>query len=348
MKYAQQYLADMQEAVSSVPNLERLKGSRILITGACGLICSAITDFLLEYNRRHHAGITIFAAARSRERVEERFKDRSQELQFVPYDATAEWNWNQQTDYIIHGASNACPADFVNEPVETMLANFEGMLRLLRYAGDSKVKRLLYISSSEVYGNKADQSAYRESDYGFIDILNPRACYPSAKRATETLCAAYGREYGVDSVIVRPGHVYGPTATSRDNRASTQFAADVLNNRDIVMKSSGNQLRSYCYVMDCVSAILTVLINGESWQAYNISNKASVVTIRELAECFARASGRRVIFEAPTEKEKAGYNMMSNSSLDAKRLEGLGWSGLFSLERGVRHTLCIMNESKRV
>lgn len=348
MKYVRQYLADLQEIVPSIPNLKRLTGSRILITGACGLICSAITDFLIEYNRNYHAGITIFAAARSRERVEQRFEDRAQELRFVPYDATKEFNWDQETDFIIHGASNACPADYVREPVETMLANFEGMADLLRYGSRRQVKRVLYISSSEVYGNKADQSAYRESDYGFLDILNPRACYPSAKRATETLCAAYAGEYGIDSVIVRPGHIYGPTATSRDNRASTQFAVDVLNNRDIVMKSSGNQLRSYCYVMDCVSAILTVLINGESGQAYNISNRDSIITIRELAECFAEASGRRVVFEIPTEKEKAGYNLMSNSSLDAQRLERLGWSGLFPPERGVRHTLRIMNEGKKV
>lgn len=120
----------------------------------------------------------------------------------------------------------------------------------------SQKKRLLYVSSSEVYGNKTGNQPYKEKDYGYVDILNQRACYPSAKRAAETLCTAYGQEYGLDTVIVRPGHIYGPTITETDSRASAQFTQNAIEGEDIVMKSAGMQMRSYCYVLDCAYPIL--------------------------------------------------------------------------------------------
>ena len=200
-------------------------------------------------------------------------------------------------------------------------------------------RRILYISSSEVYGNKKDNEPYLEDEYGYVDILDSRSCYPSSKRASETLCAAYSKEYGVDYTIARPGHVYGPTMTANDNRASSQFPRDVLAGKDIIMKSSGAQLRSYCYVLDCASAILTILLAGKNGEAYNISNKDSVVSIREMAESFAKNAGQKIVFENPSDIEKMAFNKMNNSSLNASKLESLGWKANFNLEQGVIATL---------
>ena len=105
------------------------------------------------------------------------------------------------------------------------------------------------------------------------------------------------------------------------------------------MKSAGLQLRSYCYTLDCASAILTVLIKGESGEAYNISNSQSVVTIRELAECMAKTAGVKVVFEQASDQELKSYNMMDNSSLNSEKLEVLGWKGCFNLKEGIESTL---------
>ena len=108
------------------------------------------------------------------------------------------------------------------------------------------------------------------------------------------------------------------------------------------MKSAGTQRRSYCYVLDCVSAMVTVLLLGEKGQAYNISNRDSLVTIRQMAETFADAAGRELVFENATDAEKRGYNLMDDSALDATSLEALGWRGLFDLDAGVEATLDAM------
>lgn len=344
MTYTDNYLNDLRRGQAAVPQLERLDGSRVLITGAGGLICSALVDFLMNRNDTGGCNIQIWAAGRSVEKLRRRFShwEGREELRFLPYDALEPLDWEESFDYFIHGASNANPAAYTAQPVETMMANIQGLERILRYAKDHGGRRVMYVSSSEVYGKKDGPEPYGEMDYGFVDLLNPRACYPSAKRAAETLCVAYAQEYGVETVIVRPGHVYGPTATESDNRASSQFPRDVLAGKDIVMKSAGTQLRSYCYVLDCASAMAAVLTGGESGRAYNISNKNSLVTIRQMAQAFADAAGQRLLFDDPTDAERRGYNLMDNSALDATALEDLGWQGIFDLEDGVRATLDAM------
>lgn len=341
MEYTEDYLKNLKKIQSSVPNLERLEGKSVLITGGGGLICSTIADFLLNLNDTGDMGIHVYAADMSMEHTLARYgKWASREdLTIFNYDITVPFETDEKFDFIIHGASNAAPAAFAAQPVEVMLANFVGMKNVLDYAKEHGTKGVLYISSSEVYGQKTDGKLYNENEYFSVDILNPRACYPSSKRAAETLCAAYSKEYGVHTVIVRPGHIYGPAPNPKDNRAASQFARDAVAGRDIVMKSQGLQLRSYCYVMDCVSAIVAVLLNGENGQAYNISNPDSVVTIRQLAECMAEVGGVKVIFDCPTDDEKASYNMMDNSALTSDKLLGIGWKGCFNLKDGVTATI---------
>lgn len=344
---SKRWVDDLDLIVGSLPFLSELEGKSVLITGAAGLICSSVVDVLMRYNDTHEGIISILAAGRWLEEMESRFGDRvnRDDFTFVVYDAARSDNALEGScDFIIHGASNAFPSMIVKEPVETMLSNFSGMYYLLKYALERNAKRVLYISSSEVYGTKQDAEPYREGEYGFIDLLNSRNSYSVGKRAAETLCASFASEYGVETVIVRPGHIYGPTASPMDNRVSSAWAYDSARGDDIVMKSDGSQLRSYCYCLDCASAMLTVLVKGASGSAYNISNPESIVTIKQMAEHLAAAGGVQLLSEAASEEEKKGFNPMSNSSLDSTGLEELGWHGCFDATVGFSHTVEILKE----
>ena len=341
------WLSDLDETIEALPELQELSGKNVMITGCTGLICSAVADVLIRWNETHKEKINILAAARNEKKVETRFAPYMSEswFNFVPYDASSTENkLILPCDYIIHGASNASPNKIVKEPVETMLSNFTGMKYLLDYAKAMETKRVLYISSSEVYGKKEGDRPYKISEYGYIDLLNPRNSYSIGKRAAETLSSSYYDEYGVDSVIVRPGHIYGPTAAESDNRVSSAWAYAVARGEDIVMKSDGSQIRSYCYCPDSASAILKVLLRGEPVHAYNISNPDSIINIRGMAEILAKSAGVELKMELPTEAEKKGFNPMSNSSLDSTELLALGWKGLFNAERGLSHTVEILKE----
>ena len=341
------WVSDLDEVINELPELEELVGKSVLITGSTGLICSAVVDILIRWNEMHPGKVKILAAGRSEKRVEERFAPYSTEgwFLFVPYDASSTENtFYIPCDYIIHGASNASPNKIMKEPVETMLSNFMGLKGLLDYANEKGTKRILYISSSEVYGRKEHNKPSKIDEYGWIDLLNSRSSYSIGKCAAETMCASYFDEYGVESVIVRPGHIYGPTAVQTDNRVSSAWAYDVAQGKDIVMKSDGSQLRSYCYCLDSASAILKVLLKGESVHAYNISNPDSVITIRRMAELLTKFAGVDLKMELPTDSEKRGFNPMSNSSLDSTELLSLGWRGLFDAERGFAHTVEILKK----
>lgn len=344
MRYTKLYMDDISKAAAAVPDISRLFGKSILITGASGMICSAAADILFWLNKNRNAGITVYLAGRSRERIAERFAEleEGRDYIFVEYDATKYCDMDVCPDLLIHGASNANPAVYAAQPVETMLANIIGLDVMLRLAAKKPGSRLLYISSSEVYGSKDSSEAFKENDYGFVDILKQRASYPTSKRAAETLCVAYADEYGADAVIARPGHIYGPTITDSDSRASAQFTRKAVNGEDIVLKSRGMQLRSYCYTADCASALLTILLDGEKCTAYNISNRDSVCTISDIAAEFAKAANKKTVYEQAAAEEAKGYTMMLNSSLDARRLEALGWKAMFDLETGVRHTVDIL------
>jgi len=344
---SQIWISDIDEIIGALPELQELAQKSVMITGCTGLICSAVVDVFIRWNESHPDKIKILAAGRSENGVKARFAPYSGEdwFSFVPYDASSTENvLSLPCDYIIHGASNASPNKIVKEPVETMLSNFLGMKYLLDYAKEKGTKRVLYISTSEVYGRKEHARPSKIDEYGWIDLLNSRSSYSIGKCAAETLCASYYDEYGVDSVIIRPGHIYGPTAVQSDNRVSSMWAYAVARGEDIAMKSDGSQIRSYCYCLDSASAILKVLLRGEAVHAYNISNPNSIINIRGMAEILTRTAGVKLRIELPTEVDKKGFNPMANSSLDSTELLDLGWKGLFDAERGFSHTLSIIKE----
>ncbi|MFQ7550964.1 MAG: NAD-dependent epimerase/dehydratase family protein [Blautia marasmi] len=123
---------------------------------------------------------TIYIGARSEQKFQKRFSG-YEAVKFVQYDALVDFDSSIRPDYIICGAGLASPELYTTMPVETVLSNFDGVHTLLEFAKHNSTSRLLYISSSEVYGKKVSIDPFIEGEYGVIDIDNIRSSYAIAK-----------------------------------------------------------------------------------------------------------------------------------------------------------------------
>ncbi|RMC92302.1 NAD-dependent epimerase/dehydratase family protein [Clostridium autoethanogenum] len=344
------YRKDLSTALNQVVHFEKLHGKSVLITGASGLIGSFITDILLYHNKQVDSEaeiINIYASGRSLSRLKTRFLEATSMncLHLIEHDVNNEISFDFPVDYIIHAAGNAYPAVFSADPVGTIMSNVLGTKRLLDYAKEHDTKRFLFVSSGEVYGQgDLNLDAFEENYSGYVNVILPRSCYPSSKRTAETLCVSYTKQFGLDTVIVRPCHTYGPNATASDNRANVQFVNDALWGKDILLKSAGNQMRSYCYIADNASAILTVLLNGKKGEAYNIANKRAKISVAGFAKIVAEIAGKKVTFENPDEATKEEQTPITKAVLASDKLESLGWQGSFPVKEGIEHTLKILKE----
>lgn len=338
------YTEDLETTLTHVIDVEKLYEKKVLITGATGTIGSFAADALIHLNQKKKADMRILLAGRSVEKLQNQFGSHNN-VKCLSYDLNAPIDFDEDVDYVIHAAGNAHPAAFNGDPVGTIVGNIDSTYRLLEYVRNHDGKRLLYVSSGEVYGQgDISLDAFDETYSGYLDVLSPRSCYPLSKRMVENLCASYWKQYGIETVIVRPSHTYGPFMTSSDNRAHTQFLHNALSGEDIVMKSAGTQMRSYNYVADCVAGLLTVLVNGKAGEAYNLANPKARVTIAEFAEKTAAAEDCKVVFENPTETDVANQSPIPKQVLATEKLEELGWQPAFGIDLGLRHTLDILKE----
>ena len=328
------YYNDLQSV--ELPDLLPLKRKNILITGATGLVGAALIDLLMLYANKHE--YNVYAGCRSERSFFARFPKAFERLHFFQLDVTRPVSSDIPLDYIVHAASGASPSVFVTDPVGVMKANLNGVCNLLDYGIEHGLKRFLYISSGEVYGEGC-ANKWTEVDSGYVNTMSMRACYPSSKRAAETLCVAYTYQYGIDTMVARLCHTYGPYFTDKDNRVYAQFIRNVLNDEDIILKSKGEQFRSWIYVVDCVSALLYILLKGKSQEAYNVANNESNITIRQLAEIVARLTLKKVIYDFPADPEKIGSTPIVKAVFDTTKIESLGWKPLTDIELGLKHTI---------
>ena len=300
-----------------------ISGKTVLVTGATGLIGSALVRRLRE------KGAKVTSAVRDPKKADG---------DYVIYDANAPIGFDIGFDCIVHAACSAHPMAYSTDPVGTMKANILGTMNLLEYAVKHS-SRLLFISSGEIYGSDApDESGFKENHMGVLDTLNPRSCYPESKRAAETLVASYVKQYGADALVARCCHVYGEGITKDNSRADAQFLRNAVSGSDIVMKSAGAQVRSFMYADDCADALITLLEKGEKGEAYNVAGR-TVASIADYARTLAQLAGVKVVFEDPDAVEKAGYTAVTRAVLDPSKLESLGFSAKYDLRSGLAETI---------
>lgn len=325
-----------------------LRDKSILISGATGMIGKCLIDILMYKNANDNLNCKIIALGRNKEKALDRFERyfNNENFIFVESDINKRIDVDENhVDYILHAASSTHPLQYSNYPIETITANVIGTYNLLKLAVDKEAKRFLFASSVEVYGeNKNDVERFDEKYLGYIDCNTLRAGYPESKRTGEALCQAFIKQKNIDAVIARLSRVFGPTMLMNDSKAASQFIKNSINNEDIVLKSEGLQEFSYSYVFDAVIGMMICLTKGKCGEAYNVSDEKFDIKLKDFAKACADASNKKVIFDLPSETEKAGYSTATKALLDSSKINELGYNPEDDFNSSLNKTIRILKK----
>lgn len=339
------YTEDLRKVASLDLPWEQLKDRSVLISGATGMIGSFLVDLLMHLNTQG-LGCQVYALGRNDAKASARFSSCWNDplFHFVSCDINRGLPQSLPgMDYIFHAASNTHPVAYATDPIGTVTTNIIGTYNLLEFAAEHRSSRFVFVSTVEVYGeNRGDTDVFSEEYCGYIDCNTLRAGYPESKRAGEALCQAYIQQKELDVVIPRLSRVYGATMLMSDTKALSQFIKKGVAGEDIVLKSEGTQFFSYSYVADAVSGILYCLFCGKSGEAYNVSDTASDIALRDLAAIIANYVGKQVVFELPDAVEQAGYSKATKAILCSKKLQALGWKAQYTIQNGLPRTIEIL------
>lgn len=340
---------DIKTITESNINWPCLCNKTVLITGGNGFIAFYLVCALLIRNDMYDSKINVKAIVRSREKAGKIYGEllNRDDLELIVQDVCTPFD-SDRADFVIHAASQASAYYFENDPSGTIDANLTGTVNALEFAKKSNAESTLIVSSLKVYGSVFNgKNSISEDDLGYIDIDNYKNCYAQGKRAAETLACCYANQHKMNVKIARPAYIYGP-ANIDDDRVWAQFFADVVRKQDILLRSNGASLRSFCYVTDTAVAMLKILLDGKNVTPYNIANQKSDVTIRGFAKAAVEAFPElnlTLSFANPDDEKEPVPSPMAPAPeiLDSRRLNNLGWSAKVNLTEGIRRSVKIMS-----
>lgn len=337
---------DLKIICSSNLDWEKFKNSVVLISGAYGMLPSYMVFTLMYLNEINpNLNIKIIALCRNHDKAKKRFCDFLDNPLFtiLCQDVTNKIKINGEVHYIIHAASPASSQFYGTDPIGVISPNVFGTKNLLELAKEKNSKGFLFFSSGEVCGS-LNKKIITEEDSGYLDPTELRSCYAESKRMAENMCKCWHHQYKIPTVVVRPEHTYGPTMDlENDRRVFAEFVSDVVNNRDIVVKSDGLSSRTFCYLSDATEGFFRVLLNGTPGESYDVGNNQGQISIGNLANLLVSLfpeKNLKVVYK--NREQNTGYlenKHKMQPMLSTKKIEKLGYRCRFNVREGFYRTI---------
>lgn len=261
----------------------------------------------------------------------------NENFRFIDHDVTTDLSDDLEASAIFHLASPASPnhhskISYHALPLETMLVNTQGTMKLLEFA-EKKHAKFLFASTSEIYGDPVEHPQ-KETYNGNVSTTGPRSVYDEAKRFGETITAYFARSRGVDARIVRLFNTYGPNMNTEDMRMVIIFITQALRGEPITVYGDGKQTRSLCYVSDTIDGLVKLMFTpGTTGEVVNIgsSEEHTVLEYAELIKKLTNSTSQIVMSEALPQDDP---HRRRPDTTKAKEL--LGWEPKVSLEEGLK------------
>ncbi len=301
---------------------------RVLVTGGAGFLGSHLCDRLVALG---HDVICLDNFFTGSKRNIFHLLDQPN-FEFIRHDVTLPVYL--EVDEIYNLACPASPVYYQKDPIQTTKVNVLGSINMLGMAKRVKAK-ILQASTSEIYGDP-EEHPQRETYWGRVNPIGPRACYDEGKRCAETLFFDYYMQNRVNIRVIRIFNTYGPRMSVGDGRVVSNFIVQALQNEDITIYGDGDQTRSFCFVDDLIDGMMRMMNGPDDFIGpVNIGNPQEI-TIRTLAEHVIRLTGSRsrvVSHPLPTNDPTRRKPDISLA------IEKLGWKPTIPLETGLLKTI---------
>ena len=339
---------DIRDIIASeCVDWKRFDKKTVLIAGATGMLPSYMALTLLGLSRAKRIEVKVILLVSNLQKARKVFEDYLdlESLSFIVQDVSAPVEVESEVDFIIHAASQASPKCYGTDPVGTLNANVLGTHNLLELAKRKHAEGFLFFSTGGVYGNFATEDiVITENMYGSIDPLHVRSCYFESKRMAENMCACYAYQYGVPVKIIRIFHTLGPNVDINDGRAFSDFCKAIIEGKDIVLRSDGSAMRTFCYAADAVKGYFMVLLNGKSGEAYNVGSTDNEISMRDLAEMLVGLyPEKKLSVRYEIDPGSVTYTKMRNAVNRAipstDKIKSLGWSETADIPTIFRRTI---------
>jgi UDP-glucuronate decarboxylase len=338
---------DIENTCAALSNaLLPLAGSTLLVTGGSGFVCSYLLDTVARFNDcSFPEPCRVISVDNLRTGVPQRVRHLvgRPDFRFVDHDVSEPLALGERVHWIIHGAGIASPTFYRRYPLETIDVNVTGTRRMLDLARDQQVRSLLYLSTSEIYGDPDAAHIPTREDYrGYVSCTGPRACYDESKRLAETLCATYYSLYQLPIKVVRPFNVYGPGQRLDDRRIVPDLISAAIERKPLVLLSDGTATRAFCYISDFITALWFILMSDANGEAFNVGNDEGETSIRQLADLVKQCAGDAQVNIQFAQSEDPNYltdNPQRRCPDLTKLRSRFPWRPKVSVAEGLRRTL---------
>lgn len=334
--------ADLDEIVSrAAPMLRTLEGRCVLIAGAGGFLGAYLALTLA------HANDTLLATPCRALLVDSFVTGLPDRLRSLTERQDCEIVRASLTelppltcDVVVHAASIASPVAYRRLPLETIDVNVRGTWALLELARVQDIQSLLFLSSSEVYGDPEGRFVPTAEDYvGRVSFTGPRACYDESKRLGETLCRVYFEQHRVRVKVARPFNVYGPGMRLDDGRVVPDLIRQGLDGGPLVLHSDGTPTRSFCYATDATVAFFALLASSEDGEAFNVGTPEEV-SMDHLAREIGTLFGVDEVVHRPASDSNYLVGNPQRRCPDVTKIASrVGWRPSVTLADGLRRTV---------
>jgi dTDP-glucose 4,6-dehydratase len=301
---------------------------RALVTGGAGFVASHLCERLIKEGYEVIAADSLITGDKSNLSGLKKEK----KFHFIEHDVSTPLSIKGELDWIYHFASPASPIDYLELPIDTMKAGSFAVYQMLELA-KRKGAHFFFASTSECYGDP-EEHPQKETYWGHVNPIGPRAVYDEAKRFGEAMTSAYLRYFKVPVRIIRIFNTYGPRMRLNDGRVVPNFVSQALKGEDLTVYGSGKQTRSFCYVSDLVDGVIRLSAANYN-KPVNVGNPSEFTIIDFAKKVIALTGARSKIIYMPLPEDDPKQRKPDITL--AKKL--LKWSPKVNLDQGMKLTI---------